>query len=86
MLEVNALSFETLQRPLIKNMSLNLKPGCIHGIIGPNGSGKTTLLKLLAGIWRPSSGQVLWHKQDLLALDRLSLSRTVSLVPQNTQL
>lgn len=85
MLELKALNFETLQRSLIKNISLKLKPGRIHGIIGPNGSGKTTLLKLLAGIWKPTSGLVLWNEQNLLALDRLSLSRTVSLVPQNAQ-
>lgn len=85
MLEVTNLNFESVQRTLINNISLKLKPGHIHGIIGPNGSGKTTLLKILAGIWKPSSGHVLWNKQDLLALDRLSLSRTVSLVPQNAQ-
>jgi ABC-type branched-subunit amino acid transport system ATPase component len=42
----------------LSQVSLELKPGEVHGLIGPNGSGKTTLLNLLSGYYRPDAGQV----------------------------
>jgi len=40
----------------LSRVSLELKPGEVHGLIGPNGSGKTTLLNLLSGYYRPDGG------------------------------
>ena len=51
----------------LDRVSLQLRPGEIHGLIGPNGSGKTTLLNLLSGYYRPDGGEV--------ALDGMDLSR-----------
>lgn len=42
----------------LKDVDLSLPQGKIIGLLGPNGSGKTTLLKIIAGICRPSSGEV----------------------------
>ncbi|GJD50560.1 Lipopolysaccharide export system ATP-binding protein LptB [Methylobacterium crusticola] len=46
-------------------VSLDLRPGEIHGLIGPNGSGKTTLLNLLSGYYRPDAGGVRLDGEDL---------------------
>jgi ABC-2 type transport system ATP-binding protein len=43
----------------LDGVNLNLKSGCITGLLGPNGSGKTTLIKLVAGLLQPSEGDVL---------------------------
>jgi len=43
----------------LRDVDLHVRPGEAFGIVGPNGSGKSTLLKLIAGIFSPSSGELL---------------------------
>ncbi|HHX67755.1 MAG: ABC transporter ATP-binding protein [Miniphocaeibacter sp.] len=43
----------------LDNLNLELKNGTVVGLLGPNGSGKTTLIKILAGLLRSYSGEVL---------------------------
>lgn len=45
----------------IENISFSVKKGEMIGVIGLNGSGKTTLLRIIAGIYRPTSGKVETH-------------------------
>jgi energy-dependent translational throttle protein EttA len=52
---------------LIDNLSLDIPPGAIVGIIGPNGAGKSTLFKLIQGVEKPDSGEVLIGKTAKLA-------------------
>ncbi len=49
----------------LAKVSLELKPGEVHGLIGPNGSGKTTLLNLLSGYYRPDGGMIAIDKTDI---------------------
>ena len=42
----------------LKNVSLTVEPGDFYGLVGLNGSGKSTLLKVIAGVYKPSSGSV----------------------------
>ena len=49
----------------LDSVSLQLRAGEVHGLIGPNGSGKTTLLNLLCGFYQPSSGHIRLGDQDL---------------------
>jgi ABC-2 type transport system ATP-binding protein len=45
-------------RAALADISLVIRSGEIHGLLGPNGSGKTTLLRILAGIWHPHVGRI----------------------------
>ena len=49
----------------LAKVSLELKPGEVHGLIGPNGSGKTTLLNLLSGYYRPDGGMIAIDENDI---------------------
>ncbi len=49
----------------LDQVSLALRPGEVHGLIGPNGSGKTTLLNLLSGYYQPTSGEIRLGGEDL---------------------
>ncbi|MGO5052522.1 sugar ABC transporter ATP-binding protein [Lachnospiraceae bacterium LCP25S3_G4] len=42
----------------LKNMSIGIKPGEIHGLIGENGAGKSTLIKVLTGVHIPEEGEI----------------------------
>ena len=45
-------------RMVLADISLVIRSGKIHALLGPNGSGKTTLLRILAGIWHPDVGRI----------------------------
>ena len=42
----------------LMDVSLNIQPGRIIGLLGPNGSGKTTIIKLINGLLQPSLGNI----------------------------
>ncbi|MEW5982727.1 MAG: ABC transporter ATP-binding protein [Acidobacteriota bacterium] len=72
--------------PGVHGVSLRADRGGIVGILGPNGSGKTTLLRLLGGLLRPASGQVLIEGRRVGALPRRELAARLAFVPQETHL
>ena len=47
--------------PALYDVSLNIQPGRIIGLLGPNGSGKTTIIKLINGLLQPTSGHIESH-------------------------
>lgn len=52
----------------VSKANLQVEAGKVHSIIGPNGAGKTTLFNLLAGIFPPTSGTILFEGRDISAL------------------
>lgn len=69
MLQIKNLSFtvndNSAGKEIIKNISLEIPDGKLIVITGPNGGGKSTLAKLIAGIEKPTSGQILFNGEDI---------------------
>ncbi len=64
----------------VKGLDLNVHRGEIFGFLGPNGAGKTTTIRMVAGVLRPSQGQVLIGGDDL-AKDAESAKSRVGYIP-----
>ncbi len=58
MLEIRGLTKAFGDRTVLHDLTFELPPGAILGVIGPNGTGKTTLLKLIAGDLEPDAGRI----------------------------
>ena len=72
MLQIKNLSFavsdENSDKEIIKDISLEIPDGKLIVITGPNGGGKSTLAKLIAGIEKPTAGQILFNGEDITAM------------------
>ena len=58
MIEVKNIDLILNKRHILKNVSVKLEDGLIHGLVGNNGSGKTMLMKVICGLIKPTSGVV----------------------------
>ncbi|CAM5340734.1 ABC transporter OS=Streptomyces viridochromogenes OX=1938 GN=ACM01_36550 PE=4 SV=1 [Streptomyces viridochromogenes] len=70
-------------RPALDDVTLTLPLGRIVALVGENGSGKTTLVKLLAGLYTPDRGRILWDDVDASAADRHQLAERIAMVAQD---
>ncbi len=68
--------------PVLRNMSLTIKPGEILAIVGENGVGKTTLTKLLCRVYDPSEGEILIDGVDLRNIDLASWYAELAILAQ----
>ncbi len=68
----------------LEDVSFEVAPGEILGIIGPNGSGKTTLLRLVSKVHRPERGEIRLAGVPLERLSRRAVARLVAVVPQES--
>lgn len=63
--ELKSLSKTIGKKKIIDNLNLSLYPGQITGFLGPNGAGKTTTIRMMSGLMKPSSGEVVVEGQTL---------------------
>lgn len=71
---------------VLEDVSLAVNPGQRVALVGRTGSGKSTLARLLAGLYDPGTGRVLFDDKDLKTLDRRCLRTRLGIVTQDTQL
>ena len=71
-------------QPVLRELSLQVKPGQVVALVGPSGAGKSTLFSLLLRFNTAQSGRVLLDGRDLADLRASELRKAVALVPQQS--
>lgn len=66
-LEMNGIEKSFLGVQALKGVSLKVKRGTVHALLGENGAGKSTLMKILMGMYRPDAGEVVFDGKKLQA-------------------
>jgi iron complex transport system ATP-binding protein len=68
--------------PVVEDMTLEIKPGQILGLVGPNGCGKSTLIKAMSRVIASQSGSILINGRNIADIKRIELARLIGVVPQ----
>ena len=71
-------------KPVLKDVSFKVSPGCSCAIVGPTGCGKTTIISLLMRFYEPDSGSILVNGKDISQIPRNVLRRYIGTVSQDT--
>ncbi|MBW0166870.1 MAG: ABC transporter ATP-binding protein/permease [Vulcanococcus sp.] len=82
-LEQVSFSYDS-EQPVLRNLSLRVKPGQVVALVGPSGAGKSTLFSLLLRFNTAQIGRVLLDGRDLADLKASELRKAVALVPQQS--
>jgi ATP-binding cassette subfamily B protein len=78
-----SFTYPDSNRPALDDVSLEIKRGEVVALVGENGSGKTTLAKIVAGLYRPDRGHVLWDDVDVGEVDRDELRASIAVIFQD---
>lgn len=85
-IEFRSVSFQRGERPILKNLSLEVREGETLVLLGRSGSGKTTALKLVNCLLEPNSGEVLVEGRATVEWDPIQLRRKIGYVIQEAGL
>ncbi|MED4785047.1 sugar ABC transporter ATP-binding protein [Brevibacillus choshinensis] len=83
LLEMNRISKEFPGVKALDDVTLKVRPGTVHALMGENGAGKSTLMKCLFGIYKPDAGEILLNGENVtLNSSKDALLRGISMIHQ----
>lgn len=83
LLEMNEISKEFPGVKALDNVTLKVRPGSVHALMGENGAGKSTLMKCLFGIYKPDGGEIKLNGQTVtIANSNDALANGISMIHQ----
>lgn len=85
MLELKNISKQFGQKKIFDHFNLTIEDGKILSLVGPSGGGKTTLLRMLAGLEKIDSGEII-HNGEVVPIDHLEMLNLLGFVFQDFQL
>lgn len=77
---------QSASSPALTDISFEVSRGDTIAFVGPSGAGKTTLVKLLVGLYRPPTGDILYNGHSVATIDLNQLRERIGFVTQDTQL
>ena len=88
LLEMKHVTFgySPIQPPLIEDFNLRVEPGHSVALVGPSGCGKSTLAKLISGLYKPWSGEILFDGRPIESIPNEELTNSVAVIDQNVVL
>ena len=87
MLRIERLDVSIAATRILREVSLELSPGSMTGLIGRNGAGKTTLMKTIMGLLKAASGNVSFEERDLLEIPTHERARLgIGYMPEDRRL
>ena len=78
--------YDRSQPPLIRHLSLHIRPGERVAFVGKSGCGKSTVLMLIAGLYEPWEGEVLIDGKPVSHINRMTLTGSMGVVSQDVML
>jgi len=85
MIELRGISKKFSAFTVVNDVSFAVGPGEVLGYLGPNGAGKTTTIKMLAGLLKPTRGQVLFQSRDIRD-DICAYKKRLGYVPEQSEI
>lgn len=83
----NSVSFHYDKHPLLfDNLTIAIRPGEKVGLVGYSGGGKSTFIKLILRLFEPQSGEILIDGQTINTVQKTSLRKQISMIPQECEL
>ncbi|GKU76144.1 ABC transporter ATP-binding protein [Paenibacillus sp. L3-i20] len=86
MIEVKNISKSYGGKPVVEEVSINIRKGCITTFIGPNGAGKSTLLSIISRLLAKDNGEVLIEGKEVSEWKSTELAKKISILKQSNHI